>query len=362
MKVFKFIGTTIITTFFLFNVASCSNDDDTFAEEEESENVDFTNYISTNLKVNGKTFWYEPNWSGVHISDWGDNDRGIYFSFEGKTEDTDNESIIKISLNESLSMADCVNNNKNIATYLFFNTCIGLSAYEYSHGKATIRETNGIITLSFDVMFKNSENGDIKIINGYINYNIKKNNKHVLKMILDCKTMKTIKTTLLTIVMLLCNISASAHDFEVDGIFYNISSIEELTVEVTSGDNLYRGNIIIPEEVVFKGKTLKVTNIGNSAFHGCSYLKSITIPNSVTNIGNSAFYGCSDLNSITIPNSVTNIGNSAFHSCDDLTSVTIGNGVRSIGESVFSFCSNLTSITIPNSVTSIGDWAFFDCI
>ena len=114
MKVFKFIGTTIITTFFLFNVASCSNDDDTFAEEEESENVDFTNYISTNLKVNGKTFWYEPNWSGVHISDWGDNDRGIHFSFEGKTEDTDNESIIKISLNESLSMADCVNNNKNI--------------------------------------------------------------------------------------------------------------------------------------------------------------------------------------------------------------------------------------------------------
>ena len=196
--------------------------------------------------------------------------------------------------------------------------------------------------------------------------------------------MKTIKTTLLTIVMLLCNISASAHDFEVDGIFYNISSIEELTVEVTSGDNLYRGNIIIPEEVVFKGKTLKVTNIGNSAFHGCSYLTSITIPNSVTNIGNSAFYGCSDLNSITIPNSVTNIGNSAFHgcsylksitipnsvtnignsafhSCDDLTSVTIGNGVRSIGESVFSFCSNLTSITIPNSVTSIGDWAFSSC-
>lgn len=175
MKVFKFIGTTIITTFFLFNVASCSNEDDTFAEKEESENVDFTNYISTNLRVNGKTFWYEPNWSGVSISyyDWGDNERGIHFSFDGKTEETDDGSLIRISLDEFLSMTDFVNTNKNIATYLFFDTGISFSAYKYLSGKATIREANGIITLSFNgVTFKNNKNGDIQTLGGYINYNI----------------------------------------------------------------------------------------------------------------------------------------------------------------------------------------------
>jgi len=149
MKVFKFIGTTIITTFVLFNIASCG-DDDTFIEKEESENVDFTNYVSTNLRVNGKIFWYQPDWSGAYISDWGDDDRYISFSFDGKTEETDDESIIKISLNESLSMADFVNNNANIATYISFGTSIGRSAYEYLNGKATIREGNGMIMLNFN--------------------------------------------------------------------------------------------------------------------------------------------------------------------------------------------------------------------
>ena len=93
----------------------------------------------------------------------------------------------------------------------------------------------------------------------------------------------------------------------------------------------------------------------------CTYLTSITIPNSVTSIGNNAFYECSGLTSITIPNSVTNIGDGAFSGCSRLTSVTIPNSVTSIGDYAFSKCSALTSVTIPNSVTSIGDNAFSGC-
>ena len=104
-----------------------------------------------------------------------------------------------------------------------------------------------------------------------------------------------------------------------------------------------------------------VTSIGSSAFQSCSGLTSVTIGNSVTSIGNYAFYECSGLTSVTIPNSVTSIGDYAFYECYRLTSVTIPNSVTSIGDQAFRNCSSLTSVTIPNSVTSIGGLAFWNC-
>ena len=85
------------------------------------------------------------------------------------------------------------------------------------------------------------------------------------------------------------------------------------------------------------------------------------IPSSVTNIGVSAFYGCSGLTSIKIPKSVTSIGKNAFGGCHGLTSIKIPKSVTSIGEDAFSECLGLTSIEIPSGVTSIGDWTFYDC-
>jgi uncharacterized repeat protein (TIGR02543 family) len=67
------------------------------------------------------------------------------------------------------------------------------------------------------------------------------------------------------------------------------------------------------------------------------------------------------LTSITIPAGVTNIGNSAFSGCTSLTSITISESVTSIGEWAFVNCTSLTSITIPEGVTSIGEWAFYGC-
>ena len=158
---------------------------------------------------------------------------------------------------------------------------------------------------------------------------------------------------------------ATAHDFEVDGIYYNING-NEATVTFKGSDfdnysNEYSGSVVIPATVTHNGTTYPVTAIDESAFFKCTGLAKIVIPNSVTEIGSGAFSGCSGLTSINIPNSVTAIRGSVFERCSRLTSIVIPNSVTSIGDYAFYKCEGLTSVSIPNSVTAIGYNGFTGC-
>ena len=87
----------------------------------------------------------------------------------------------------------------------------------------------------------------------------------------------------------------------------------------------------------------------------------LTIPSDIKEIKPYTFTGCNSLVSITISNNVTKIGYYAFRNCNSLKNVSIGNCVTSIDQSAFEYCTNLTSVTIPNSVKSIGQAAFYGC-
>ena len=128
------------------------------------------------------------------------------------------------------------------------------------------------------------------------------------------KKFNVFRGLILTILLTCCN-SVWAYDIEVDGIYYNITSTTDLTVEVTEGDNRYSGDIVIPSTITYKSKTLTVTSIGEDAFSSNNNLTSVVIPNSVTSIVEYAFYGCSSLRSVVIPNTVTHIGYNAFDYC-----------------------------------------------
>lgn len=210
-------------------------------------------------------------------------------------------------------------------------------------------------------------------------------------------------------------ISASAYDFEIDGIYYEIVSFDDWTCRIVSGDVVYTGDIVIPNEVTYNGRTLKVTEIGDDAFNGCADLKTLSIEDGtetlslgssngtnalfsdcsletlyvgrnlsyetiyspfyeeeslltkvaigpyVTEIGDYMFYGCTGLTEVTIPSSVVEIGECAFFGCTGLSNITIPNSVTSIGKSAFHDCTSLIDVTIPNSVTSIGESAFHGC-
>lgn len=113
--------------------------------------------------------------------------------------------------------------------------------------------------------------------------------------------------------------------FEVNGIYYKVTNIEENTVEVTFKDenfNSYSGDIVIPETVKDGVNTYKVTSIGNNAFKNCAELTSVIISNNVTTIKDSSFEGCTKLNSITIPQNVSYIYTNAFKNCLNLKYIT----------------------------------------
>ena len=139
-------------------------------------------------------------------------------------------------------------------------------------------------------------------------------------------------------------------------------------------------NLVIPSEI--NGE--KVICIGNAAFHGCTNLIAVTIPDTVTiishgafgqctrlttinipegvkTIGKGAFAGCISLKEIRIPDSVIIIGDWAFAACLSLTSIRIPQGMKKISRYTFSACNGLQNVFIPGSIVEIDENAFFQC-
>ena len=144
---------------------------------------------------------------------------------------------------------------------------------------------------------------------------------------------------------------------EVPGFEFTVSG-DEITLIKYVGT---QSDIVIPYTVKTSNDEMifRVTAIGNTTFKGCSFLRSVVIPEGVTRIGDSAFNRCTSLTNISIPETITIIGVWAFSYCTSLTDIKIPANINSI--SGFGDCSSLTSIVIPEGVTSIVNMAFQNC-
>lgn len=169
---------------------------------------------------------------------------------------------------------------------------------------------------------------------------------------------------------------------EVDGNTYTYMPLNDSTVKLTGfSTTAAAANVEIPSTATLNGKVYSVVSIGDSAFIGCTALKSVRFEASIKSIGNhafayctalksvqfeapiesigdGAFLECTELGEVELPASIISIGTAAFLGCAKWETVKLGNSVVSIGENAFALCKNLKSVTIPSSVQTIGENAF----
>lgn len=183
---------------------------------------------------------------------------------------------------------------------------------------------------------------------------------------------------------------AKAVTFDVDGLRFEILSQDNQTVELAIKPksisyptySTYSGDINIPSEVVFNGRTYKVVAIGDHAFSECTSLGNIIIPQSVESIGFGAFsysniseinlpdnlksigaaaFRDSDIKEIIIPESVKDIETTIFANCRKLQKVQIlTKQIDGIPDNTFDGCSSLKKVNLPSSVKYLGKSAFYD--
>ena len=123
----------------------------------------------------------------------------------------------------------------------------------------------------------------------------------------------------------------------------------------------YKGDIVIPESVIYNGLKYQVTSISDYAFVDCYDMKSIVLPDAITSIGASAFSGCMSLNELILPEQLRHIGYYAFRNCCRLHGIVIPQGLDSIPDGVFYNCVNIEEIRFPEGVRYIGAGVFEHC-
>ena len=123
----------------------------------------------------------------------------------------------------------------------------------------------------------------------------------------------------------------------------------------------YRGtnvDITLPDD--FNGEEYAIYK---RAFEWKSFIKSVSTSkdSKISEIGATAFKGCSELKEFILPESVLKINEQAFYNCVLLTDFTVpySGKLTFIGEGVFTGCCELKEFIIPIGVTTIERSAFF---
>lgn len=189
----------------------------------------------------------------------------------------------------------------------------------------------------------------------------------------------------------------------INGLQYKLGETTR-TAMVANGNN-WEGELNIPEQVTYDGKTYTVGRIEWLAFHNCKTLTKVRIPKTVVRIEHYAdyedcknpFHGCTALECIevdnenksmcsvggvlfskdktqlycypagasskeyTVPDGVKWIGGDAFADNPYLVAVSMPNSVTHLSFSVFSGCKSLQSVSLSESLNYISAYTFENC-
>ncbi len=191
--------------------------------------------------------------------------------------------------------------------------------------------------------------------------------------------------------------SPEKYDLDIDGIYYCITSVDNLSVEVVGGENVYSGEIDIPDFVNYRGRQFRVTSIGDTCFLNSS-ITNITIGSNILTIGKRSFQNCKSLTSVVFSDGTDLLtikydfkhggryGNErgasfvncpiqhlyigrdispekgfAFYGLSNASEIIIGPTVTKIHTNIWTGATKINTLKIPASVIYIGFSVFREC-
>ena len=132
------------------------------------------------------------------------------------------------------------------------------------------------------------------------------------------------KKVILTFVVLLVSISASADEIAVtiDGILYYLS-LDYGTASASNGSGFEGKELHLPSTIDYEGRTYSLSSVSARAFKDCKSIEKSVIPDGVSSIGMEAFNGCSGLKTIVIPRTLNKLYSyMTFAGCSSLEEIT----------------------------------------
>lgn len=151
-----------------------------------------------------------------------------------------------------------------------------------------------------------------------------------------------------------------AYDVEVDGICYGFMGSRRAYVThhgEWAGNGVqgqtYSGDLVIPEQISYNGRTYTVFSVDENAFAGSENLTSVSLPSTVRALSSCAFLGCTNLRQVTLPKGLLAISNCAFLGCSSLQQVTLPRHAEKVDSFTFYCCSSMTSVVLPHRIRTV---------
>ncbi len=156
------------------------------------------------------------------------------------------------------------------------------------------------------------------------------------------------------------SVKITQYSFQEDGLYYNVLSEEDGTVELTYNGTMgsYSGDITIPDHVLHNGKRYTVVRIGDDTFRQCEELVAIVMPQTLQSLGNNVFMGSNKLATLSFPDNISEMGDSVIRNCLSFRSVRMPSSMTYVPPYFFTGCWKLRSVHLPEGVTTLRRDAF----
>ena len=159
---------------------------------------------------------------------------------------------------------------------------------------------------------------------------------------------------IVSLLLLFLSCYAFPYGIEVDGIYYGLIGTQRAYVthpgDWSAG---YTGEVVIPSQISYGGRTYTVTSVDENTFAGCDELTSVLLPPTVRAVSSCAFVGCSSLRQVSLPETIEGFGSCVFTGCTSLEQAILPRHAEFVDTLTFYCCASLTSLVLPHRIQKV---------